>query len=142
MVAKQAVLDRTSIDDKTLSSSVCENFKKGNATEGIDFSATKALWLSKEDYKKQVRSPVIWMKSKLAADHLFKTGMAIFGATGAYCSKWEVKGNEYPCFNCHKPGHRQVECKSVIRCVLCSGPHFVTHVRKRRFNARYCLDVA
>jgi len=42
MVAKQAILDRTSIDNKTLSVSVCENFKKDNATEGIDFSATKA----------------------------------------------------------------------------------------------------
>jgi hypothetical protein len=37
MVAKQAVLDRTSTDDKTLRATVCEDFKKDNTAEGIDF---------------------------------------------------------------------------------------------------------
>ena len=72
MVAKQAVLDRTATDDKTLSRTVCENFSKDNQAEGIDFTVTKVPWLSKADYKKKVGSLVIWLKSKFAADHLLK----------------------------------------------------------------------
>jgi hypothetical protein len=138
MVAKQAILDRTSIDDKTLRETVCEDFKKDNVAEGIDFSATKAHWLSKEDYKKKVGSLVIWMKSKFPADHLLRTGAAIFGATGAYCSKWDVKGNEYPCFNCHKQGHRQAECKSVTRCAICSEPHSLHSCPKEKVQCPVC----
>jgi hypothetical protein len=138
MVAKQAVLDRTSMDDKTLRATVCEDFKKHNVAEGIDFSATKAHWLSKEDYKKKAGSLVIWLKSKFAADHLLKTGTAIFGATGAYCSKWDVKSNEYPCFNCHKQGHRQAECKSVTRCAICSGQHSRYSCPKEKVQCPVC----
>jgi hypothetical protein len=43
--------------------------------------------LSKVDISKKVRSLVIWLKDKLAVDYLLRTGIAIFGATGAYCSK-------------------------------------------------------
>jgi hypothetical protein len=123
MVAKQAVLDRSVADDKTLSQTVCQNFSKDNQAEGIDFTATKVHWLSKTDYKKKVGSLVIWLKSKFAADHLLSTGTAIFGATGAYCSKWELREKELPCFNCNRYGHKQAECKSKIRCALCSREH-------------------
>jgi hypothetical protein len=123
MVAKQAVLDRSMADDKTLSQTVCQNFSKDNQAEGIDFTATKVHWLSKTDYKKKVGSLVIWLKSKFAADHLLSTGTAIFGATGAYCSKWELREKELPCFNCNRYGHKQAECKSKIRCALCSREH-------------------
>lgn len=123
MVAKQAVLDRSVADDKTLSQTVCQNFSKDNQAEGIDFTAAKVHWLSKTDYKKKVGSLVIWLKSKFAADHLLSTGTAIFGATGAYCSKWELREKELPCFNCNRYGHKQAECKSKTRCALCSGEH-------------------
>lgn len=123
MVAKQAVLDRSVADDKTLSQTVCQNFSKDNQAEGIDFTAAKVRWLSKTDYKKKVGSLVIWLKSKFAADHLLSTGTAIFGATGAYCSKWELREKELPCFNCNRYGHKQAECKSKTRCALCSKEH-------------------
>jgi hypothetical protein len=114
MVAKQAVLDRSVADDKTLSQTVCQNFSKDNGAEGIDFTATKAHWLSKVDYKKKVGSLVIWLKSKFAADYLLKSGTAIFGATGAYRSNWDLRKKELPCFNCQKYGHKQAECKSAV----------------------------
>jgi hypothetical protein len=43
--------------------------------------------MSKFDVSKRVGSLVIWLKDKLAADYLLRTGTAIFGATVAYCSK-------------------------------------------------------
>lgn len=138
MVAKQAVLDRTATDDKTLSRTVCENFSKDNQAEGIDFTVTKVPWLSKADYKKKVGSLVIWLKSKFAADHLLKSGTAIFGATGAYCSKWEVKANELPCFNCNTYGHKQAECTSIIKCALCSGPHSRHNCPKKTIKCPAC----
>jgi hypothetical protein len=55
--------------------------------EGHDFTAMKVHWLSKPDVTKKVRSLVIWLKNKLAADYLLRNGTAIFGVTGAYCSK-------------------------------------------------------
>jgi hypothetical protein len=100
MVAKQAILHRSVADDKTLSQTVCQNFSKDNQAEGIDFTATKAHWLSREDYKKKVGSLVIWLKTKFAADYLLKSGTASFGATGAYCSKRDLREKELPCFNC------------------------------------------
>jgi hypothetical protein len=81
---------------------------------------------------------VIWLKSKFVADHLLKNGTAIFGARGAYCSKWDVKSNEYPCFNCHRQGHRQAECKSVTRCAICSGPHSRHSCPKEKVQCPIC----
>jgi hypothetical protein len=123
MVAKQAVLDRSVADNRTLQPTICQNFGKDNVAEGIDFTAAKVHWLSKADYKKKVGSLVIWLKSKFAADHLINTGTALFGATGAHCSKWELREKELPCFNCNRYGHKQAECKSKPRCALCTKEH-------------------
>lgn len=123
MVAKLAVLDRTADDGRTLRQTLCEEFSKDNTADGIDFTAMKARWLSKIDVAKKVGSLVIWLKNRLAADHLLSTGVAIFGATGAYCSKWEKRDDGLPCFNCNKYGHKQAVCKAAPRCALCSGQH-------------------
>jgi hypothetical protein len=123
MVAKQAVMDERAPDDKTLMTTVCEDFGKDNAVEGQDFTAMKVHWLSKADITKKVGSLVIWLKNKLAADHLLRNGTAIFGATGAYCSKWERREDNLPCFNCNRYGHKQASCKSPPRCALCSRQH-------------------
>jgi hypothetical protein len=72
---------------------------------------------------KKVGSLVIWLKSKLAAEHLLQSGTAIFGATGAYCSKWERREDNLPCFNCNKYGHKQASCTAAPKCALCSGKH-------------------
>jgi hypothetical protein len=80
-------MDGEAGDGKTLRKDVCQAFKKDNAKDGHDFTAMKAKWLSKLDLAKKVGSLVIWLKSKLAAEHLLQSGTVIFSATGAYCSK-------------------------------------------------------
>jgi hypothetical protein len=123
MVAKQAVMDGEAGDGKTLKKDVCQAFTKDNAKDGHDFTAMKANWLSKPDLAKKVGSLVIWLKSKLAAEHLLQSGTVIFGATGAYCSKWERREDNLPCFNCNKYGHKQASCIAAPKCALCSGKH-------------------
>jgi hypothetical protein len=138
MVAKQAVLDKKASDDKTLKTTVCQDFGKDNVVEGHDFTVMKAHWLSKADITKKVGSLVIWLKNKLAADHLLRNGTAIFGATRAYCSKWERREDNLPCFNCNTYGHKQASCKSLPRCVLCSRQHSrhnCTHPTELRYPA-------
>ena len=123
MVAKQAVIDEKASDDKTLKTTVCQDFGKDNSVGGHDFTAMKVHWLSKADVTKKVGSLVIWLKNKLAADYLLRNGTAIFGATGAYCSKWERREDNLPCFNCNRYGHKQAACKAAPRCALCSRQH-------------------
>jgi hypothetical protein len=123
MVAKQAVIDEKALDDKTLKTTVCQDFGKDNGMEGHDFTAMKVHWLSKPDVTKKVGSLVIWLKNKLAADYLLRNGTAIFGATGAYCSKWERREDNLPCFNCNRYGHKQAAYKAAPRCALCSRQH-------------------
>jgi hypothetical protein len=41
IVAKQAVIDERALDDKTLKTTVYEDFGKDNAVEGQDFTAIK-----------------------------------------------------------------------------------------------------
>lgn len=106
MVAKQAVMDNSVAEGRTLRQSFCQSFSEDNVSEGIDFTATKVHWLSKSDITKKVGSLVIWLKSKVVADYLLRTGTAIFGATGAYCSKWERREEDLPCFNCNRYGHK------------------------------------
>ena len=115
--------DRTADDGKTLRQTLCQEFGKENTAEGIDFTAMKVHWLSKIDVAKKVGSLVIWLKNKLAADYLLGSGTAIFGATEAYCSKWERRDDNLPCFNCNKYGHKQASCKVAPKCALCSGQH-------------------
>jgi hypothetical protein len=123
MVAKLAVMDRAVADGRTLRHTLCQDFSKENIAEGIDFTAMKVHWLSKIDVVKKVGSLVIWLKNRLAANHLLGSGTAIFGATGAYCSKWEKRDDNLPCFNCNKYGHEQASCKAAPKCALCSGQH-------------------
>lgn len=123
MVMKQEVLDKSVADNKTLRPTVCQNFSKDNAAEGLDFTATKVHWLSKADYKKKVGSLVIWLRNRSAAEYLIKTGTALFGGSGAHCSKWELREKELPCFNCNRYVHKQAECKSKPRCAYCTKEH-------------------
>jgi hypothetical protein len=85
MVAKQVVTDENASDDRTLKTTICQEFSRDRTTERHDFIAMKVHWLSKADVTKKVGSLVIWLKNKLAADHLLRNGTAIFDATGAYC---------------------------------------------------------
>jgi hypothetical protein len=116
-------MDRAADDGKTLRQTLYHEFSKENTAEGIDFTAMKVHWLSKIDAAKKVGSLVIWLKNKLAVDYLLSSGTAIFGATRAYCSKWEKRDDNLPCFNCNKYGHKQASCKAAPKCALCSGQH-------------------
>jgi hypothetical protein len=66
---------------------------------------------------------VIWLKSKLAAEHLLQSGTAIFGVTGAYCSKWERREDNFPYFNYNKYRHKQASCTAAPKCALYSRKH-------------------
>jgi hypothetical protein len=59
MVVKQVVIDEKALDDKTLKTTVCQDFGKDNGIEGHDFTAMKVHWLSKLDVTKKVGSLVI-----------------------------------------------------------------------------------
>lgn len=121
MVVKQAVMDAGTNDGKTLRQNMYQVLGKENLAEGLDFTPMKVHWLSEVDVAKKVEFLVIWLKNRLAADYLLTKGTAIFGATGAYCSKWERREDNLPCFNCNKYGHKQAACKAAPKCALCSG---------------------
>ncbi|KAI9690188.1 MAG: hypothetical protein M1822_009149 [Bathelium mastoideum] len=91
MVVKRVVLDETVDGGRTLRKEVCTEFAQDNGSGSMDCTAMKASWLSKIDPLKKTGSLVIWLKNKLAADHLLHIGQALFGggAYGAFCSRKE-----------------------------------------------------
>jgi hypothetical protein len=125
MVSKQAVLDATVEGGRSLRKEVCTEFAVDNQTDNIDFTAMKASWLSKMDPWKKTGSLVVWLKNKVAADHLLKTGQALFGggAYGAFCSRYEPSTADKICFNCNAYGHLQGACRRATRCGKCTGAH-------------------
>jgi hypothetical protein len=124
MVAKLVVMDSAVDDGKTLQQTLCQEFGKENTVEGMNFTTMKVHWLSKIDMAKKVGSLVIWLKNKLAADHLLSSGTAIFGATGAYCSKWEKRDKNLPCSTCLSlqaiKGMRPIQLRQLYR--VCVTP--------------------
>ena len=125
MVVKRAVLDGTVEGGRTLRKEVCAEFAHDNCSDNIDFTAMKASWLSRLDPRKKTGSLVIWLKNKLAADHLLCTGQALFGggAYGAFCSRYEPSTADKLCFNCNAYGHLQGSCRRAARCGKCTGAH-------------------
>jgi hypothetical protein len=122
-VVKQCVLDDEINDGKTLKKDILKDFKVDNGCEAAECTAVKATWLSKIDAAKRVGSLVIWLKNKVDADYLLRTGTAMFGATGAFCSQFVVKDNSGPCYRCNRYGHKQASCTSHVRCAICSKGH-------------------
>ena len=125
MVVKRAVLDGTVEGDRTLRKEVCTEFAHDNGSDSMDFTAMKASWLSRVDPRKKTGSLVIWLKNKLAADHLLRTGQVLFGggAYGAFCSRYEPSTADKLCFNCNAYGHLQGSCRRAARCGKCTGAH-------------------
>jgi len=107
----------------TLKSTLCQDFAAENGTTGIDCTAMKARWISKASPQKTTGSLVIWLKEKAAAEYLLQSGTAIFGATGAYCARWETREESWPCFHCNQYGHKQSACTGTVACALCAGRH-------------------
>lgn len=58
-VAKNAVMDPSKDDGRTLRSAVLTEFKEQNSTSDVDCTAMKANWLSKSYLKKRVGSFMI-----------------------------------------------------------------------------------
>lgn len=125
MVVKRAVLDDNVEGGRTLRKEVCTEFSQDNRSDNMDFTAMKASWLSKIDPRKKTGSLVIWLKNKLAAEHLLSTGQALFGggAYGAFCSRYEASTADKLCFNCNAYGHLQGACRRAARCGKCTGAH-------------------
>jgi hypothetical protein len=122
-VVKQCVLDQEVNDGKTLNKDFAKDFKADNGCETAECTVMKATWLSKVDVKKKVGSMVIWLKNKIDAEYLLRTGTAMFGATDAFCSPFIVRDNSGPCYHCNRYGHKQASCTSYIRCAICSKGH-------------------
>lgn len=122
-VVEQCVLDQDANDGKTLKKGLSQNFKTDDGCCAVDCTVMKATWLSKVDAKKKVESMVVWLKSKPDADYLLRTGMALFGATDAFCSPFVIRDNSGPCYHCDRYGHEQPSCNSQIKCAICSKGH-------------------
>ena len=123
IVAKQAVLDTDKNDDRSLRTSICEDFKKDNSTQDLDCTAYKARWLSRPNNNKNMGSLVIWLKNRFTAEHMLSTGRAVFGAYGALCSRYVKDINDGPCYNCNTYGHMQSNCRKPTKCGICSQGH-------------------
>ncbi|TKA61826.1 hypothetical protein B0A49_11603, partial [Cryomyces minteri] len=108
MVSKRAVMDAAINDGRTLRTEVCNEFKEDNSTEGIDCTAHKVRWLSKAQSQKATGSLVIWLKNKISAEHLLRAGQVMFGAYGAFCSRYEQAPNDGLCYNCNTILHYNV----------------------------------
>jgi hypothetical protein len=122
-VVKQCVLDQDVNDGKTLNKDFAKDFKADNNCETAEGTVMKATWLSKVDAKKKVWSMVVWLKNRVDADHLMRTGTAMFGATDAFCPSFIVRDNSGPCYHYNRYGHEQASCTSYIRCAICSKGH-------------------
>lgn len=122
-VVKQCVLDQEVNDGKTLNKDFAKDFKADNGCETAECTVMKANWLSNVDVKKKAGSMVIWLKDRVNAEFLLRTGTAMFGATDAFCSPFVVRDNSGPCYHYNRYGHKQASCTSYIRCAICSKGH-------------------
>ncbi|KAK5688023.1 hypothetical protein LTS10_000001 [Elasticomyces elasticus] len=138
MVVKRVVLDEMAEGGRTLRREICTEFAQDNVEDNVDFTATKASWLSKIDPRKKTESLVIWLKSKLAANHLLCTGQALFGggAYGAFCSRYEPSTADKLCFNCNADRAGERRGAASARAITRPGTAKV----RIRPSARYALD--
>jgi hypothetical protein len=125
MVAKSAVLDTTVSNGRSLRKEVCAEFAADNREGNLGFTAMKANWLSRLDPWKKTGSLVIWLKRRMAAEHLLKRGEVLFGggACDAFCSRFETSTADKLCFNCNTYGHLQSACRKSTKCGKCTGAH-------------------
>jgi hypothetical protein len=122
-VVTQCVPDQDLNDGKTLNKDFAKDSKADNGCETAECTVMKATWLSKVGAKKKVGSMVVWLKNRVDAEYLLRTGTAMFGATNAFCSPFVVRDNSGPCYHCNRYGHKQASCTSQIRCAIRSKGH-------------------
>jgi hypothetical protein len=135
-VAKDAVMDLEKDDSKTLRVGLLSEFEEQNSTDTVDCTAMKATWLSKRQLGKRVESLVIWLKQAAAAGHLIRRGTALFGPSGSYCSKFELRDGLDLFYNCNRYGHKQVTYTHPTRCSICSNPHKTRNCSQRATHRR------
>lgn len=116
-------MDLAKDDSKTLHTGLLSEFEEQNSTDTIDCTVMKAVWLSKIQSGKRVGSLVIWLELLTAAEHLLQQGMARFGASGSFRSKFEQRERIDLCYNCNTYGHKQVNWTNQTECSICSNPH-------------------
>lgn len=73
--------------------------------DAAECTAMKATWLSKVDVAKRVGS-LLWLKNRMDADYMLRTGTMVFGAIGACCSSFAVKDNGGPCYYYNRYEHK------------------------------------
>ena len=73
-IVKQCVLDQDVNDGKTLNKDFAKDFKADNSCETAESTVMEATWLSKVDAKKKVGSMVLWLKNRVDANYLLRTG--------------------------------------------------------------------
>jgi hypothetical protein len=91
----------------------------------------KVAWLSKRQSEKRVGSLVIWLKQPAATDHLLREGIARFGTSRAFCSKFERREGSDLCYNCNGNGHKLTNCTHKTKCGICSNPHNTRNCSQR-----------
>ena len=119
-VVKQYVLDQVVNDGQTLNKDFAKDFKADNSCETAECTVMKATWLSKVDSKKKGGSMVVWLKNRVDAEYLLRTGTAMFGATDAFCSPFIIRDKSGPCYHCNRYRHKQASCTSSVWCAICS----------------------
>ncbi|KAF2716897.1 hypothetical protein K431DRAFT_307398 [Polychaeton citri CBS 116435] len=128
--------------DGSLRRDLCAEFVADSQGGSIDLMAMKVSWLSSTDLWKQTESHIVWLKTKLAAEHLLNTGQAVFGggAYGKFCSRYEPGKTYELCFTVSAYGHMQGWCKGVSRYGKCSGAHQTWNRQKQ--EALKCASCA
>ena len=121
-VAKSMVMDQKVNDGRTLRAGLLEEFKEDNSNATVDCLAKKVAWLSKNS-EKPVGSLVVWLSRKEAAEHLLWSQTVLFGASAAFCSRFEAAENNGPCYRCNKYGHKQGRCTRKMACGICAKEH-------------------
>jgi hypothetical protein len=110
-------------DGKTVVETFAETFKRDNASNGVDSTVMQVRWLSRPDPLRKLGSLVVWLRSKAAAAQFLSCGTAMLGAVGVFCSRYEARNTNLPCFNCGDYRHKQAACKKAKRCAICSEGH-------------------
>jgi hypothetical protein len=139
------VLDQDVNNCVTLRVDFSKDFKGNNSCETAERTVMKATWLSKVDATKKVGSMVVWLKTRIDAGYLLRTGTAIFGATDAFCSPFIVRDNSGPCYHCNRYGLKQMRYlldKSPLRRMLEQRQLEVPGMRRRACSVRLGVQVA
>lgn len=66
---------------------------------------------------------VVWLKNRVYAEYLLRTGTAMFGAIDAFCSPFVMRDNSGPCYHCNRYKLKQASCTRYIGCAICSKGH-------------------